>query len=264
MKLTDSLVLLGLVALPLSTSWVDANAAQEARPRPAVWRSRQSDDNAVAKSIEKNVAKLGSNDAKARKSAFDALAKVGEKARTALAEAQKSSDAEIRFSATQLLDRLDAAKTARAHGESSATGRLRETPLERDDAAAATNDSDDSDDETQGTDDDGRQANRQLQRRLPSLFNDDRLRELHERTLKRIEELFDGENPFAPFGRFEPQDGAPELAPGSSFSRVMEQDGVTEKLSVVVDESGRAKPKPPSCHLPAGRQIGRASCRERV
>src|SRR5262245_11418086 len=108
MKLADSLVLLGVAALPLAAPLAD-DAAPKPRP-PVLVIGRDvapTNDDASAKAVQKLIGQLGSDEADERRAAFDALAGRGEKARAALEEARKSDDPETRFSATQLLDRLD-------------------------------------------------------------------------------------------------------------------------------------------------------------
>ncbi len=89
-KLTNALVLMGLTALPIASPWID-DAATAAK----------------GGDVAAQVRALGSDDADTRQAAFDALEKMGEAARPALEQAKKSSDAETRFSAALLLDRLD-------------------------------------------------------------------------------------------------------------------------------------------------------------
>ncbi|MSR47275.1 MAG: PDZ domain-containing protein [Planctomycetes bacterium] len=241
MKLSNTLTLLCVAALPLAAPWIDGATAQETTSqetgapaprarRPPVVVERAESAVVADDVIPKRIAELSSADPKTREAAADALAKLGEKARAALQAAKKHKDAETRFAATQLLERLDQEQAARTRSRASVGGFLRESdeqPAESDSA------------------EDGDSARGRLLRHMPGLFADDRLRELHQRMQERMKTMFDGADPFAPFFKLDPGAAGDrtqlELGPGSSFSRVVEQDGIHEKLSVEVDGDGRAK-----------------------
>src|SRR5262245_21395481 len=91
MKLTNTLLALGLAALP-------ASALAMATSATALG---QSDDAAAL------VQKLGDKEYKVRRDAYRQLEKLGASARTALEAAAKSDDPEVRWNASRLLDRLD-------------------------------------------------------------------------------------------------------------------------------------------------------------
>lgn len=232
MKLADSLVLLGVAALPLAAPLVDEVTPKPRAPAVILGRdvaARQEvppkQETKPDESLDDWVVQLGHADAKVRHDAYEALKAKGEKARAALEVASKSSDAETRFSATQLLDRLDREQQARTRTRSSANGLLRERALEPDEAQPR---------EGAGQDD----AARAL-RRLDGLFDDPRLRDLHERMVLRFEELFREGDPFGEALR--KPGGALQLGPGSSFSRTTDQDGHKESVKITVDADGRAK-----------------------
>lgn len=239
------LPLVGVAALPFAAAWfVETAAAQEsAAAAPQAVKSARP-------TIRERIAQLGSADAATRDAAMKALAAEGEAARAALEAARKTGDAETRFSAAQLLDRLDQEMAARARAMASVGGRLREseppaqdeTPrrirsrrLVTGDEAGRAADSD------RGGHDESSDPvtdRRRTLRVMPGLFDDAKLREMHEQMAVRMRELFDGEDPFAPFFQFDDQ---AQGSPGSSFSRVIETDGKREKVEVKVDADGRAK-----------------------
>src|SRR5262245_53372972 len=92
MKLTNTLLALGLAALPASALAIG--------PRSATAPG-QSDDAAAL------VQKLGDKEYKVRRDAYRQLEKLGASARSALETAAKSDDPEVRWNASRLLDRLD-------------------------------------------------------------------------------------------------------------------------------------------------------------
>jgi hypothetical protein len=200
--------LLSVVALPFFPASLDGATAQES----AVATKTPPPPNSDRPAIRERIAQLGSDDPATREAAMKSLAAEGEAARSALQQARKSNDAETRFSAEQLLDRLDQESEARKRAMQSVGGLLRESdPPPSDDPAT---------------------DRRRALRVMPGLFDDGKLRELHDRMHARARSLFDGEDPFAPFFRFDA---------GSSFSRVVDHDGRREKLEVKVDADGRAK-----------------------
>jgi len=240
MKLVDSLVLLGVAALPLAAPFADEVTPKPRPPVVLVGRDGSlaqdgavvRDDAATKQAVKKGaeiadlIQRLGHSDAKVRHDAYEALKLEGEKARAALEQASKGDDPERRFAATQLLDRLDQESQARAQTRSSANGRLRERDLAPGEAAPQ---------EGAGE----HEALRSLHR-LDGLFDDARLRDLHERLVQRFEELFrDGADPFGEVVR--QQGGSLQLGPGSSFSRESDQDGKKESVKITVDADGRAK-----------------------
>lgn len=256
MRLGNIFTLLGLATLPLATPWLDEAVGQDAKPaterrRPAAVIEVAGDDgSAVKRQVQQWIEQLGSKDADQREAAAKALAGQGEAARAALEDARKSGDAEVRFSAAQLLDRLDEEQTARTRSRSSVGGMLRDSGeppagatrrratsriVTGDDAASEADDA---------ADDAPRNDRRRALRTMPHLFDDQRLQELHQRMVERMQELFDGEDPFAPFFKLGP-DGADhgliQIGPGSSFSRVVEQDGQRQKTEIKVDEDGHVK-----------------------
>ena len=127
MKLVDSLVLLGVAALPLAAPLADGAAPKPRLPLVILGRDVMAAQDAARKqgaALADAIRQLGDPDAKVRHDAYETLKQEGETARAALEEASKSDDAERRFAATQLLDRLDHEKQARAHARSSTDGLL--------------------------------------------------------------------------------------------------------------------------------------------
>ena len=98
MKLTNGLLALGLAALPASALALDDTKFTG----PGVLRDDAGD----------LVKKLGDKDYKVRRDAFKKLEALGDEARASLETAAKSDDAEIRWNASRLLDRLDDAAPA--------------------------------------------------------------------------------------------------------------------------------------------------------
>jgi hypothetical protein len=211
MKLTNTLLALGLAALPASALAMGPTSAT------ALGRS----DDAAAL-----VQKLGDKEYKVRRDAYRQLEKLGASARPALEEAAKSDDAEVRWNASRLLDRLD--------GQS---GGLKERA-----------DSSDSDDTPRA----GRAGRGNFPRDLET-----QMRELEER-LRDFEKEFQRDgfgafhqgDPFGgqgfdhfprfgwSFGQGLGESGELDLKPGSSFSRSTTINGKTESFSLTVDADG--------------------------
>jgi hypothetical protein len=220
MKLMNGLLALGLAALPASAlARDDGNVFG-----PGVLRDDAGD----------LVKQLGDKDYKVRREAFKKLEGMGEAARAALETAAKGDDAEIRWNASRLLDRLEddstGAQKKAGRGAQGLKVRVGADPGDDDAQAGAP------------------------QRRRIRVFGaeelDQQMRELELR-MKDFEKQFeeDGTGFFhaAPF-RFRVfdhsfgglgGDGALQLGPGSSFQRTVTNDGKTESLSLQVDENGR-------------------------
>lgn len=224
MKLVNGLLALGLAALPASAlARDDGNVFG-----PGVLRDDAGD----------LVKMLGDKDYKVRREAFKKLEGMGEAARTALETAAKGDDAEIRWNASRLLDRLEDDSTVApkkaGRGAQGLKVRVGADPGDHE-----------GDDDAQGT--------APTRRRFRILGTEDieqQMRELELR-MKDFEKQFeeDGTGFFhaAPF-RFRVfdhsfgglgGDGALQLGPGSSFQRTVTNDGKTESLSLQVDENGR-------------------------
>ncbi|HET6163398.1 MAG TPA: PDZ domain-containing protein [Planctomycetota bacterium] len=224
MKLTNGLLALGLAALPASALARDDGTTNG----PGVLRDDATD----------LVKRLGDKDYKVRRDAFKKLEAMGAEARAALEAAAKGDDAEIRWNASRLLDRLedDSAGAQKKAGRGAQSLKVR---------VGADPGDPDGDDDAQGA--------APTRRRIRVLGTEDleqQMRELELR-MKDFEKQFeeDGSGYFhvAPF-RFRMFDhsfgglgggGSLQLGPGSSFQRTVTNDGKTESLSLQVDENGR-------------------------
>jgi hypothetical protein len=223
MKLTNGLLALGLAALPASALARDDGTTNG----PGVLRDDATD----------LVKRLGDKDYKVRRDAFKKLEAMGAEARAALEAAAKGDDAEIRWNASRLLDRLedDSAGAQKKAGRGAQSLKVR---------VGADPGDPDGDDDAQGA--------APTRRRIRVLGTEDleqQMRELELR-MKDFEKQFeeDGSGFFhvAPL-RFRMFDrssgglggGSLQLGPGSSFQRTVTNDGKTESLSLQVDENGR-------------------------
>lgn len=221
MKLTNGLLALGLAALPASALALDDGTTNG----PGVLRDDAGD----------LVKKLGDKDYKVRRDAFKKLEAMGDEARAALEAAAKGDDAEIRWNASRLLDRLEDDSTAGLRRSGAQGLKVR--------VGADQGDHDGDHDA---------QAGAPPRRRIRVLGAEDfeqQMREL-ERRMRDFEKQFkeDGSGSFhvAPFGFRMFEDpfgglgggGSLQLGPGSSFQRTVTNDGKTESLSIQVDENG--------------------------
>ena len=221
MKLTNGLLALGLAALPASALARDDGTTNG----PGLLRDDASD----------LVKQLGDKDYKVRRDAFKKLEAMGAEARAALDAAAKGDDAEIRWNASRLLDRLEDDST----GAQKKAGRGAQGLKVR---VGADQGDHDGDDAAQGA-----APPRRRFRVLGSEDFEQQMREL-ERRMKEFEKQFkeDGTSYFhvAPFGfrmfedPFGGGGGSLQLGPGSSFQRTVTNDGKTESLSIQVDENG--------------------------
>jgi hypothetical protein len=188
---------------------------------------------------DKLIKRLGDTDYKVRRDAFKKLEAMGAEARAALEAAAKGDDAEIRWNASRLLDRLEddspGAQKKASRGAQNLKVRVGADP----------GDPDGGDDAAQGA--------APTRRRIRVLGSEDleqQMRELELR-MKDFEKQFeeDGSGFFhvAPL-RFRMFDrssgglgggGSLQLGPGSSFQRTVTNDGKTESLTLQVDENGR-------------------------
>lgn len=217
MKLTNTLLALGLAALPASALAI-----------------AQADDAATL------VQKLGDKEYKVRRDAYKQLEKLGATARPALESAAKSDDAEVRWNASRLLDRLD-----------EQSGGLKE----RGDSSA--HDDNDGQDDTPRAGASGRnRMPRDLQQQMHEL--EQRMQEFEKEFEKDGFGFFHGSGPFGgmgggmgggtgsgdPFRRFGqgfgvfPGEGDLDLQPGSSFSRSSDVNGKKESFSLTIDKDG--------------------------
>lgn len=174
---------------------------------------------------QKLIQQLGDKDYKTRKEAFRALEQMGEKARGELEKAAKSDDPETRWSATLLLDRLD------DPDRDAPSGGLRERDAVRDD----NND----------VDAPRVRRNRGARDAVDPLDEiRDSLRRLQSRDPFGSGMLHDpfGDDFFRRFDDLRNQRGGGDMqmGPGSSMSRVTENDGQRESVTVKVDANGRA------------------------
>ena len=213
MNLANTLMVIGLAALPFS-----ANAPGDGRDQEAAAL----------------VQKLGDSDYKVRKEAYRALEKLGPAAREALEKGLKSDDAEVRWSASLLLDRLDESRVDGAGGRlrerAEADSQSRPAPGVRRWRPLRTGD-----DAMQEVRDAMRRLeewHRQFEREHPGWFHGSPF------GLRRFDDVFRGFDGFDAFDPFE-QGGGLELGPGSSFSRTIDRDGRRESLSIRVDADGR-------------------------
>jgi hypothetical protein len=219
MKLTNTLLVLGLAALPASALALDGDGkAGEGK-----------NDDAAAL-----VQKLGDKDYKVRRDAYKQLEKLGGDARGALESAAKSDDAEVRWNASRLLDHLDAADTK------STQGGLKER--------VDPQSNDGQDDDAQ----DGTGRTRGWRSRGGPVDLQQQLRDL-EFHMQELQKFFDQDG-FGGFDAFRnggplglgwaqrfgqiDQSGEMPLQPGSSFSRTSTSDGKTESFSLRVDANG--------------------------
>ena len=230
MKLTNGLLALGLAALPASALALDDGTTNG----PGLLR----DDAGAHGEADEWIKKLGDKDYKVRRDAFKKLEAMGDEARAALEAAAKGDDAEIRWNASRLLDRLED-DTA---GAQKKAGRGAQGLKVRVGADQGDHDSDDA-----------AQAGAPPRRRFRVLGAEDfeqQMREL-ERRMKEFEKQFkeDGSSFFhvAPFGfrmfedPFGGGGGSLQLGPGSSFQRTVTNDSKTESLSIQVDENGHVR-----------------------
>jgi hypothetical protein len=195
MNLTNSMLALALVGLPAGTIAIASH-----------------DDTSAL------IQKLGDKDYKVRRDAFKKLEDLGDTARAALETAAKSDDAEIRWNASRLLDRLE------DQGDTGARGGLTERP--ENGGAPAQDDAD---------------------RGGPAPDLEQQMKALEEH-MKDFEKLFNSNGNgffhFTPFHmRLFDQDfgegaHAFDLKPNSSFERSSSVDGKTESLSIKVDANG--------------------------
>jgi PDZ domain-containing protein/HEAT repeat protein len=220
MKLTNTLLALGLAALPASALADDSTSAAAAG---------RSDDAAAL------VQKLGDKEYKVRRDAYKQLEKLGSAARPALEAAAKSDDAEVRWNASRLLDRLD-----------DQGGGLKER------AGSSNRDGNDDND----TQDDTPRPRRAGRNGLPPDLQQ-QMRELEQRMQEFEKEFqrdgfgFQGSWPFGgtgggdpfhrfgqSFGQFPGEGGELDLQPGSSFSRSSDVNGRKESFSLTIDQDG--------------------------
>jgi hypothetical protein len=212
MKLTNTLLAIGLAALPASALALDGDG--------------KNDDAAAL------VQKLGDKDYKVRRDAYKQLEKLGADARAALETAAKSDDAEVRWNASRLLDHLD------GEGTKSSQSGLKE----RSDPQSADGEADDAKPHKPVQPHDWRTRN-------GSVDLQQQMRDLEAR-MQELQKLFaqdglDGFDVFrngSPFGvgfghRFG-QEGDLPLTPGSSFSRSTSSNGKSESFSLRIDQDG--------------------------
>jgi len=219
MKLTNGLLALGLAALPASALALDDTNLFG----PGLLRDDASD----------LVKKLGDKDYKVRRDAFKKLEAMGEEARAALETAAKGDDAETRWNASRLLDRLEDDSSTKPRRGAAQAGRGAEGLKVRGDE-----------------DDDGAQAAppRRRGRAVGSDELERQMRELEQRMREFEKQFEDGGGGFFrgfpggvrvfddPFRGFD--GGGLHLGPGSSFQRSTDRDGKSESLSIKVDANG--------------------------
>jgi hypothetical protein len=223
MKLTNTLLALGLAALPASALALDDTNLFG----PGLLRDDAAD----------LVRKLGDKDYKVRRDAFKKLEAMGDSARAALETAAKGDDAEIRWNASRLLDRLD--DTAPAKSE------LKVRAGAQADVKDGNVGKDGDDDAPTGT----------APRRHVHFFDNDELQQQMQELEQRMQE-FEKEfekgggggffhvspNGFRmfehPFGFGFGGGGTLQLGPGSSFQRSLDDNGKSESLSIKVDANG--------------------------
>src|SRR5262245_36092706 len=112
MSLANAMWLVGLAALPMTAHALDGQDA------PAKVAPKNDAGRADAAALVKQ---LGDPDYAARKEAYRKLEKLGTAARAELEKASKSDDAEVRWSASLLLDRLDGGDRQDFQGRDDAT-----------------------------------------------------------------------------------------------------------------------------------------------
>jgi hypothetical protein len=219
MKLTNTLLALGLAALPASALALDDTNLFG----PGLLRDDAAD----------LVKKLGDKDYKVRRDAFKKLEAMGDSARAALETAAKGDDAEIRWNASRLLDRLDDSAPAKN------ALKVR---------AGAQADADD------GKEGDHDAPTGTAPRRHVRFFGNDELQQQMQELEQRMQEFEkqiekDGSGFFHvspngirmfehPFGFGLGGSGTLQLGPGSVYQRSLDSNGKSESLSIKVDANG--------------------------
>jgi hypothetical protein len=219
MKLTNGLLALGLAALPASALALDDTNLFG----PGLLRDDAGD----------LVKKLGDKDYKVRRDAFKKLEALGDSARAALETAAKGDDAEIRWNASRLLDRLDDAAPAKNELRVRAGSQA------------------DANDAKEGDDDAPTGA---VPRRHVRFFGNDELQQQMQELEQRMQEFEkqfekDGGGLFHvspngfrmfehPFGFGLGGSGTLQLGPGSTYQRSLDSNGKSESLSIKVDANG--------------------------